>query len=185
MGSHDLRVAEYAAELILKKWAPLLVCSGGLGRLTSEIWRESEAEKYARIALSVGVLKKQIMIEDRSTNTGENILNSKNLFKDRGVNIKSAILVHKPYMERRTLATVQRFWPELQTVISSPQIKYENYATDEIPSDEIIQIMVGDFQRILIYPEKGFQIKQEVTKEAMCAFELLRKNGYSKYLIEE
>lgn len=30
MGSHDLRVAEYAASLVVEGWAPLLVCSGGL-----------------------------------------------------------------------------------------------------------------------------------------------------------
>ncbi len=185
MGSHDLRVAEYAAELIIKNWAPLLVCSGGLGRLTSEIWQESEAAKFAKIALSAGVQKKQILIEDRSTNTGENILFSRSQLEKRGIFIRSAILVHKPYMERRTLATVQRYWPELQAVISSPKINFEDYTTDDIPLEEIIQIIVGDFQRILVYPEKGFQMKQEVTPEATQAFEQLRKNGFSKYLIED
>jgi len=184
MGSHDLRVAEFAAELINKNWSPLLVCSGGLGRLTSEIWQESEASKFAEIALSAGVRKEQILIEDRSSNTGENILFTRKLLVDRKIFIKSAILVHKPYMERRALATVQRYWPELQVVISSPRISFEEYATDEIPFDEITQIMAGDFQRILVYPEKGFQTKQEVTPEAFKAFDLLRINGYSKYLIE-
>ena len=141
--------------------------------------------KFAKIALSAGVQEKQIMIEDRSTNTGENILYSRSLLEEQGIFIKSAILVHKPYMERRALATVQRYWPELQAVISSPKINFEDYATHDIPLDEIIQIMVGDFQRILIYPEKGFQMKQEVTPEATQAFELLRENGFSKYLIKD
>ena len=185
MGSHDLRVAEFAAELIMKNWAPLLVCSGGLGRLTSEIWQESEAAKFAKIALSSGVHKNQILIEDRSTNTGENILYSRSLLEGREIFIRSAILVHKPYMERRALATVQRYWPDLQAIISSPDLSFEDYPTEEIPLDEIIQIMVGDFQRILIYPEKGFQTRQEVTLESIQAFDLLRKNGFSKYLIDE
>ncbi len=178
MGSHDLRVAEFAADLIINNWAPLLVCSGGLGRLTSEIWQESEAAKFAEIAFSKGVRKEQVLIEDRSTNTGENILFSRRLLEELGIFAKSAILVHKPYMERRALATVQRYWPELQAVISSPPINFKEYATSQIPLDELIQIIVGDFQRVLIYPEKGFQIKQDVTPEATEAYELLIKRGF-------
>jgi len=33
MGSHDLRIAERAAQLVLDGYAPLLVCTGGFGRL--------------------------------------------------------------------------------------------------------------------------------------------------------
>ena len=33
-GSHDLRGAERAAELFLKGVAPLIVCSGGYGKMT-------------------------------------------------------------------------------------------------------------------------------------------------------
>ena len=185
LGSHDLRVAEYAAQLLVKNWAPLLVCSGGLGRLTKEIWHESEAAKFAKIALSAGVPKEQVLIEDRSTNTGENIQFAKSLLEKQGIFVRSAILVHKPYMERRAYATASLYWPELKVVISSPQIPFEEYASSEIPMDEIIEIMVGDFQRILVYPEKGFQIKQEVTSEAMQAFDYLKKDGFTRYLINE
>lgn len=185
MGSHDLRVAEYAADLVIKNWAPVLVCSGGLGRLTREIWQESEAAKFAKIALSAGVQTNQILVEDRSTNTGENILLSKSLLEENGKIIKSAILVHKPYMERRAYATAQFYWPEMEVVISSPQIPFEEYATREIPINETIQIMVGDFHRILVYPEKGFQIRQDVTEEARQAFEYLRAEGFTRYLIND
>ena len=184
MGSHDLRVAKYAAELVVKEWAPILVCSGGLGRLTKEIWQESEAAKFAKIALDAGVLKDQILIEDRSTNTGENILFTRSLLEENEVLIKSAILVHKPYMERRAYATVKWYWPELAVVVSSPQIPFEDYATSEISINEIIQIMVGDFQRILVYPEKGFQIAQEIPVETNVAFKFLVNHGYTQYLVE-
>jgi uncharacterized SAM-binding protein YcdF (DUF218 family) len=184
MGSHDLRVAEYAADLIVKDWAPLLVCSGGLGRLTREIWHESEAAKFAKIAMDAGVLKNQILIEDRSSNTGENILFSKSLLEEREIKIKSAILVHKPYMERRAYATAKYYWPDLEVVAASPQISFEDYATSEIPISEIIQIMVGDFQRILVYPVKGFQIPQEIPDEANEAFKFLVNRGYIQYLVE-
>lgn len=185
MGSHDLRVAEYAASLVVKGWAPLLVCSGGLGRLTKDIWIESEAEKFAFIARTAGINEENILIENRSTNTGENILFSKNLLEEKGIEVKTAILVHKPYMERRAYATAQRYWPDLKVVVSSPQIPFKEYATPEIPLEEIIQIMVGDFQRILVYPEKGYQAAQVVTEAARQAFDYLKENGFNRYFVND
>ncbi len=73
MGSHDTRVASRAAELYLEGWAPLLVYSGGLGRLTRELWDEPEATKFARIAIGMGVPPESMLTETRSTNTGENV----------------------------------------------------------------------------------------------------------------
>ncbi|MBD0279328.1 MAG: YdcF family protein, partial [Flavisolibacter sp.] len=81
LGSHDTRVAERAAELYLQKWAPLLIFSGGLGRLTQEIWQTSEAELFAQIARGMGVPSEAILTESRSTNTGENILFTQKLLQ--------------------------------------------------------------------------------------------------------
>ncbi len=44
LGSHDIRVAERAAELYLQQWAPIVIFSGGLGRLTDGLWNETEAD---------------------------------------------------------------------------------------------------------------------------------------------
>src|SRR5215213_9991235 len=74
LGSHDLRVADRGAELYLEGWAPVLIFSGGLGNVTKGIWTETEAEKFANIAMKRGVSEKAIIIENKSTNTGENIL---------------------------------------------------------------------------------------------------------------
>ena len=73
LGSHDTRVAERAAELFLEGWAPLLVCSGHLGTLTSGMWTRSEAEVFAETAGLRGVPRDRILLETRSTNTGENV----------------------------------------------------------------------------------------------------------------
>ncbi|HYK56616.1 MAG TPA: YdcF family protein, partial [Flavisolibacter sp.] len=83
LGSHDTRVAERGAELYLQGWAPLLVFSGGLGRLTKEEWSETEAELFAKIAIEKGVPPDAILIENRSTNTGENILFTQQLLKQK------------------------------------------------------------------------------------------------------
>src|SRR5215471_7721299 len=109
LGSNDLRVAEYAAELYLQGWAPLLVFSGNAGALTRERFNKPEAEMFAEIALQRGVPEGAILIEAESTNTGENVTFSRRLLESKGVYREkgsgkwpdSLILVQKPYMERR------------------------------------------------------------------------------------
>jgi uncharacterized SAM-binding protein YcdF (DUF218 family) len=181
MGSHDLRVAEHAARLALDGWAPLLVCSGGLGRLTRGEWEEPEARKFARVALQAGLDAERVLVEERSSNTGENIVFSKALLKEKGIAIQSAILVHKPYMERRAYATARNYWSEVFFTTTSPPIPFESYATAQIPLRMTIEIMAGDFQRVGAYARKGFQIPQPIPPEAQAAFEVLIRAGFTRF----
>jgi len=184
LGSHDTRVADRAAELYLQGWAPLLSFSGGLGRLTEGMWSEPEADLFAKIAISKGVPEEAILIENRSTNTGENILYTQQLLKEKKLNPHSFIVVQKPYMERRSYATFKNHWPDKELVVTSPQIPFDEYATSDISIEQVINIMVGDMQRIKVYYEKGFQIYQEVPADIEDAFKQLVALGYDSHLIK-
>lgn len=185
LGSHDLRVAERAAELYLDGFAPLLIMSGGLGNFTKDMWTEKEADKFAAIAIQKGVPENAILIENKSTNTGENILFTQKLLEEKGMYPQSFIVVQKPYMERRSYATFKKHWPDRSLIVTSPQISFKEYPTQEISMEKVINIMVGDLQRIKIYPEKGFQIYQEIPPEVWNAFEKLVALGFGKHLINE
>ena len=184
LGSHDLRVAERAAELYLKSFAPLLIMSGGLGNFTKEMWTEKEADKFAAVAIQKGVPADAILIENKSTNTGENILFTKKLLEEKGFHPQSFVVVQKPYMERRSYATFKMHWPDKKLMVTSPQISFEEYPTEEIPMEKVIHIMVGDLQRIKMYPKKGFQIYQHIPEEIWNAYERLVALGFDKHLME-
>lgn len=183
LGSHDLRVAERAAQLYLEQWASTIVFSGGLGRLTYGSWVVTEAEQFAEIAIKCGVPAEAILIEKASTNTGENILFTQQLLEARQLNFQSFIVVQKPYMERRSYATFKKHWPHKNLIVTSPQISFDEYATTEIPMEKVINIMVGDLQRIKIYPEKGYQIHQQIPEKVWKAYEQLVALGYNQQLI--
>lgn len=186
--SHDKRVAERGAQLFHERWAPLLIFSGGLGTITKEIWNEPEADQFAEIAIGMGVPEDKILIENRSSNTGENILFTKQLLARKQIDPQKFILVQKPYMERRSFATFRKLWPEKEVVVTSPQVSFseylDRYASKELSSTDVISILVGDLQRIKLYPEMGFQIYQEIPQDVWAAYEELVEAGYNQRLIK-
>jgi len=184
LGSHDLRVAERAAELFFDGLAPYIVFAGNRGRFTSD-WKETEAYLFSQKALKMGVPKDSIFIEDKSTNTGENILFTKKLLAQNKLKPQKFIVVTKPFMERRAYATFKKQWPKKEIIVTSPKISFDDYPTKEYPKERMINSIAADFQRIKIYPKKGFQIPQEISKDVWSAYEQLIKLGYNKHLIKE
>ena len=185
--SHDKRVAERAAHLFLEEWAPLLIFSGGLGSITSNMWTEPEADQFAAIAIGMGVPPERILIENRSTNTGENFRFTRKLLAEKGIDPRKFIVVQKPYMERRSFATFRKMWPEKDVIVTSPQVTFDeyldSYSNSELSVDDVISIMVGDLQRIKVYAEMDFQIPQEIPRDVWSAYEELVSAGYDRHLI--
>jgi uncharacterized SAM-binding protein YcdF (DUF218 family) len=185
--SHDTAVAERGAQLFLEGWAPLLVFSGGLGSITKRLWREPEADQFATIAIRMGVPPESILTENRSTNTGENVLFTRQLLSEKGIDPKTFILVQKPYMERRSYATFSKVWPGKQAIVTSPRGSFEQYlshhSNESLSRDEVVSIMVGDLQRIRLYPARGFQIEQDIPEDVWDAFEELVQAGFDTHLV--
>jgi uncharacterized SAM-binding protein YcdF (DUF218 family) len=182
LGSHDIRTAERAAEIYLQGFAPLVVCSGNHGKYID--FKETEARVFLNRMIELGVPKEKVLLEERSTNTGENILYTKELLKQKGIEVKNIIAVQKPYMERRTYATIKKQWPEVSCSVASLKVGYEEYLEEIESKDRFINTMVGDLLRIREYPKLGFQIEQEIPDDVWEAGQELIKMGYDKYLIK-
>ena len=180
MGCHDLRVAVQAARLWHEGWAPLVVASGGKGKVT-EAWAETEARAFARVLREHGVPDDALLLEETATNTGENITATRGLLAARGIPVRRGILVAKPYMTRRSLATAERRWPEVEWLTSAPEVSYEAHLEGD--ARRFLELMVGDLQRMVVYAERGFQVPMPVPDEAWAAYEELVRRGYDRYVI--
>jgi len=185
--SHDTAVAERGAQVFLEGWAPLLIFSGGLGAITKTLWTTPEADRFAAIAVSLGVPADRILIENQSTNTGENVAFTKRLLAERHLEPHAFIVVQKPYMERRSYATFRKVWPDKHVIVTSPRVSFDDYLSryshEALSPEDVISIMVGDLQRVRLYPDKGFQIPQEIPDTVWNAFEALVAAGYDRHLI--
>ncbi len=101
------------------------------------MWTETEAEKFAAIALKMGVPKEAILIENQSTNTGENILFTQGLLAANNLNPQRFIVVQKPYMERRSYATFKKWWPQKDLIVTSPEINFIDYCNEQMPMERV------------------------------------------------
>lgn len=54
----------------------------------------------------------RIVVEDRSTNCGENAWFTRRLLEERGLDHTSGVVIQDPTMQRRTMATFARVWQD-------------------------------------------------------------------------
>lgn len=185
LGCEDLNVAKVAVDLFLKNYADKIIFSGGLGKVTKDIWNEPEADKFAQYAIEHGVPKEKIYVENKSANTGDNFRFVKKLIEHEGLDIKSCIVVCKPYVEKRVEATIKKIMPECTGIITSQNIEFEQYCEQyekEIGnSREVIEDLVGAVERMKVFAERGWQEKTDVPDDIWDTYEGLVKRGYDKY----
>ncbi|MCR9537128.1 YdcF family protein [Vibrio alginolyticus] len=175
MCSNDVRVAEHAAKLYHQKLAPLIVFSGGEGRFTDGLFEKSEAETFAEIAKLSGVPSKAILLETKSTNSGENVRFTEQRLKEEGKQCSSFILVQKPFMERRAIATFEKQWqsPYTQLQVSSAALPFFEYINEDMPLMMVLEALMEDFSRVKSYPEKGFQTEQNIPQQVESSYQVL------------
>ncbi len=61
----------------------------------------------------------------------------------------------------------------MEITVASPQMSFADCPEENGFNvfDRVVNIMVGDLQRIKIYPQKGFQIPQDVPQDVPQAVE--------------
>lgn len=187
LGCHDIHIAQRCAELYNEGYAKFVIFSGGLGKITSKLWNVSEAEKFAQIAISLGVPENKIFTESQSTNTGDNFAFTKLLVEKNKLPIKSFIVVTKPCTERRARAAFEKRMDGYSASYTSPQFSFEQYLKfyleGPVSQEEFISTLVGDIQRFDLYYTKGFQTYVNVPQNVLSSYNVLIQLGFDKYII--
>ncbi|MFC9947273.1 YdcF family protein [Streptomyces pratensis] len=182
LGSHDLGVADTAADLYKRGMAPLIVFTGATSPTTREQMPRGEAVHYRERALELGVPSSAVLVELNARNTGDNIRLSRRLLEEAGVGVTSVLLISKPYEERRAYATARQLWPAVDIVSASASVVFDDYVGSIGSVSLVIDMMVGALQRILIYPAQGFLVNQPVPRDVAEAYDRLCLAGFTARL---
>lgn len=184
LGSHDLGVAAFAADLYFSGLFPVLVFSGANSPTTAERFPRGEAVHFAEHAMRLGVPQSAIIVEPEAGNTGQNIDYSRRALRSTGIEVESVLLISKPYMERRAFATARQRWPEVQVVCASEPLTFSKYLKSISDDKLVIDMLVGDLQRVIEYPKLGFAVTQDIPAEVQAAYERLLRGGFDSRLLE-
>lgn len=189
-GCANLEIPIKCAKLYKEGYAKKILFTGGYGKITTKIFDKPEAIIYKEIAISHGVIEEDILIEDKSTNTGDNFRFSLDVLNKNKIKYDKIIIVHKPFSERRTLSSAKAILKNSQLIITSLDTTFEksieqlkNHKYEKIV--DIISTIVGDIQRMIIYPQFGWQIECNVPKNVIKSYEYLKNIGFNKYIIYE
>ncbi|MFF8591984.1 YdcF family protein [Streptomyces sp. NPDC015220] len=185
LGSHDLGVADTTADLYHRGMAPLIVFTGATSRTTRDRMPRGEAEHYRERAVELGVPAAAILVEPQARNTGENIRFSRALLEERHVPVSSVLLVSKPYEERRAYATARKLWSEVEWVSASTPMTLTEYVDSIHDVRLVIDMLVGTQQRLMIYPQQGFMVEQNIPDDVVAAYERLRDAGFTSRLVRD
>ncbi|MEV8333036.1 YdcF family protein [Streptomyces niveus] len=183
LGSHDLGVATASADLYRAGLFPILVFSGGNSPTTRARFPRGEAVHYREHAMSLGVPDEAIFVEANAGNTGQNITLSRDLLQQAGIQVDSLMLISKPYMERRSYATCRKLWPEAEVICASEPLELDDYIKSIGDEKLVVDMLVGDLQRIIEYPKQGFAVEQDVPEDVHAAYERLLRSGFDSRLI--
>ncbi|MFD0076028.1 YdcF family protein [Streptomyces sp. NPDC127166] len=183
LGSHDLGVAAAAADLYHRGLFPKLVFTGGNSPTTRTRFPRGEAVHFREHALDLGVPDDAILVEPNAANTGQNITLTRVLLAAAGIAPVTVMLVSKPYMERRSFATARKLWPDVEIVCASEPLELDDYFKSIGDEKLVVDMLVGDLQRVIEYPKQGFAIAQDVPEDVHAAYESLIRDGFTSRLI--
>ena len=157
-GSSNWVLAETAARLYKEGKAGNIMPSGmyfyQFGRFMNErvtderykgVYR-TEAEFLASVLIKNGVPEENVIKEERATYTYENAIYSKELLRDMGLDIKSAIICPQAFHARRALMTYSHLFPDTKLYVvptNTQNITSDNWYNTERGR----QVVLGELRK--------------------------------------
>jgi hypothetical protein len=119
-GGLDLAVPRRAAELFLAGYARVILVTGNAGPKTPDSFGKPESIVFKDEMVRLGVDETRILTEVEATNTLQNVLLGMRVLQSRNIVIDKAILVARPFLSRRCMATFNRHYPSVEGIGCPP-----------------------------------------------------------------
>ena len=180
-GHFDMNIARRCATLFSDGYASKIVFTGGVGAGTADLVKP-EAQAFRDVVLNEypGIRKNDVLVEDKSTNTGENIVFTNELLKRNnpemqlGKGDKKVLIVASPFRQKRVWLTCKKNFPGVTFINVPPVSDFENEtALFAQKNRAFIERLIGELNRLINYPQKGLIAHEAIPIDIMKAYKVL------------
>jgi hypothetical protein len=74
-------------------------------------------------------------------------------------------------------------WPDVAVLCASQPLPLADYVKSIGDADRVVNMLVGDTQRVWVYADKGWSIPQEVPGTVHAAYRRLVEAGFTKRVL--
>lgn len=178
-GSYDLRVCDYACDLFKRHKFDRLLITGRTGNWTHHLWSETEARIFAKRARQHCIPDKSIILDTEATNFAENIRNARLLVPSA----RKVTFITKLNSIRRVITTAPVQWPDANVRADGPPIRFPEEVSNVVGVFGLIAEMVGDIDRLIKYPDAGFQVAIKVPDDVWTSYQYLAEHGFDSHMV--
>lgn len=182
-GVFDLALPVYCGELFVAGQVRRIIFTGGLGAGTGSLGgREADVWRDALRRSHPAIPDHAVILENRSTNTAENISFTAALMAREypqhafGVGIRSAIIVASPSRLRRVKLTMQKQQPAVTVIRQLPPHSLDEqrdlYAANRV---DYLDHLAGELDRIVGYAARGWITAEPLPPEIAEAHTVLKQ----------
>jgi hypothetical protein len=179
-GHFDMKIPRRCLELYRQGRAPLIVLTGGVGAGTADLARPEARAFLEVIDAQGGVPDGDLLIEDASTNTGENVEATTRLLAQAGRplgtdgGVRSALIVANACRQRRVLLTCRRHHPAVRWINAPPETSFEDErALYAEKGQDLVMHLTGEIRRLVEYPRRGYCLSADIPAAVLEARESL------------
>ncbi len=166
--------AQTAADLFLAGLASLIVVTGNRGTGSGHFEGNSEADYFGRLLLNRGIDQAAILLEERATNTGENVDFGMKVLKQRLPEPRRLLLIASPGHLRRCVATFQKQFPVIE-VLGCPPDGLPSYFARQYSRRRVAERLVEEIDRLQSYPVHGYIVVTNIPSGILAATDDLRR----------
>lgn len=163
-GVFDLKLPRFCGELYRSGRAKRIVFTGGVGAGSADLGQpEADAWHAELLRTHPGIPRDYIILENRSTNTGENVRFTAELLAQKhphlafGCGIQTVIAVAAPSRLRRVRLTLQQLHPRLRVFGQHPGSSFaEEQALYASKGLDFVAHLAGELDRLVDYAARGW-----------------------------